>query len=215
MTTLTFPAPAVVPAGEIVATNVSEKEYLAQYAEHFCEWVRGVVIQMTAVSLEHDRLADYLRDVLKTYLTFNPIGRIVGAPFVMRFEESFREPDLQVILNDNPGRLTATAMIGPADLCIEVVSEESSARDYGDKFAEYEKAGVREYWIIDPLRGEARFHRLQDSKRYALIQPDDGGHYGTPLLPRLALHVPSLWQDPLPNIVETVEAVRKMLAEET
>jgi len=36
---------------------------------------------------------------------------------------------------------------GPADLAIEIVSEESRLRDRGEKFAEYEVGGVKEYWI--------------------------------------------------------------------
>jgi hypothetical protein len=71
--------------------------------------------------------------------------------------------------------------------------------DYGDKFAEYEKAGVKEYWIIDPLRQDARFYRLHESNLYTHIQPDESGHYRSPLLPSLVLHVETLWQEPQPD----------------
>ncbi len=40
--------------------------------------------------------------------------------------------------------------IGMADLVIEVVSDDSVARDRADKFYEYQTAGIQEYWIIDP-----------------------------------------------------------------
>ena len=113
-----------------------------------------------------------------------------------------------MILTSNPGQLTETAMIGPADLCIEVVSPESATRDYGNKFVEYEKAGVREYWIIDPIRQRCDFNRLDNTGVFAVAQPDDTGHYRTPLLPRLALHVPTLWQERLPGVSATAQAVR-------
>jgi Uma2 family endonuclease len=172
--------------------------------------VKGEVIKLSPVSDEHDLLAIYLRIVFDTYFSFNPIGRAKNASFVMRLEESYHEPDIQVILDTNPGEFTKTGMLGPADICIEVVSPESVARDYGKKFEEYEKAGVREYWIIDPLRQECRFHRLQESKLYALIAPDTDGFYRTPLLPKLALHVPTLWAAELPNPIEIVRAVEAM-----
>ena len=53
-------------------------------------------------------------------------------------------------------------MLGAADLCVEVVSPESVTRDCREKLTEYEQAGVREYWLIDPFRTQARFHRLTD-----------------------------------------------------
>jgi Uma2 family endonuclease len=215
MATLTLPVPVTLPAGEIVATGVSAEDYMTLYAETHHEWVEGVVVKMSPVTLQHDTLTIYLRQWLNAYFALNPIGRVVGDPFVMRLDAigRLREPDLQVILNDNPGQLTDTAMIGPADICIEVVSPESVARDYGDKFVEYEKAGVREYWIVDPIRQRCQFNRRSDAGVYAVILPDETDHYHTPLLPKLALHVPTLWQEPLPDVISIVQAVQAMLAD--
>jgi Uma2 family endonuclease len=216
MATLTIPAPVVLPAGEIVAVDVSAEAYLALYAETHHEWVEGVVVKMSPVTLQHDSLTIYLRQWLNAYFALNPIGRVVGDPFVMRMDAigRFREPDLQIILNDNPGQLTDTVMIGPADICIEVVSPESVARDYGDKFVEYEKAGVREYWIIDPVRQRCDFNRRSEAGFYAEIVPGDTGRYHTPLLPKLALHVPTLWQGQLPDLFAIGRAVQEMVKTE-
>lgn len=109
--------------------------------------------------------------------------------------------------------MTDTATLGPADICIEVVSPASAARDYGDKFTEYERAGVREYWIVDPLRQRCGFNRLSEAGVYAAVLPDQAGNYHTPLLPGLALHVPTLWQGDLPGILEIVRSVQAMLGE--
>jgi Uma2 family endonuclease len=216
MTTLTIPVPATLAAGEIVAAGVSAEDYLAQYAETFHEWVEGVVIKMSPVTRQHDALCSYLRVLFAAYFELKPIGRVLGEPFVMRLDaiQRMREPDLQIILNDNPGELTDTVMIGPADICIEVVSAESVERDYGAKFNEYEKAGVREYWIIDPLRRRCDFNRRSEDGVYVKMEPDDTGHFRTPLLPKLVLHVPTLWQSELPGVIATGQAVQQMLAAE-
>ncbi len=214
MATLTFTAPTTLPAGEIIAAGVSVDEYLAQYAETFHEWAEGVVIKMSPVSAQHTLLTQYLIQWLNAYFSLKPIGRVFNAPFVMRLDTvgRVREPDLQIILNDNPGQLTDTGMIGPADICIEVVSPESVERDYGAKFSEYEKAGVREYWVIDPLRQRCDFNRRSESGIYIEMEPDDGGTYRTPLLPKLALHVPTLWREPLPDLLAIVQAVQAMFS---
>lgn len=199
--------------GEIVATHVSEAEYMATYAADFHEWVEGVVIKMSPVTDQHDELTNYLRRLMDTYFALRPIGRAKNAPYVMKASEAARrrEPDLQVILNTNTGELTPTAMLGPADICIEVVSEGSEEMDYGTKFVEYQHAGVQEYWLFDQLRQEYRFFRLNKSKLYISQPLDENGYYETPLLPDLKIHVPTLWQSPLPDPIATVTAVQTML----
>lgn len=207
MTTIEATAPGVI---------VTADEYMELFAGDFYEWVKGQVIKMHPITGTHDDLGFYLRMLLFTYFTMNPIGITRSAPFVLRMDaiDARREPDIQVILKSNPGTLTETAMIGPADICIEIVSPESVARDYGDKFQEYEQAGVPEYWIIDPIRKAHRFFRLNEEGVYIAYEPDANGFYRTPLLPKLTLHVPTLWQSPLPDILAIVESVRKMMLEE-
>lgn len=196
--------------------RISAEEYMEQYAHDHYEWVRGEVTKMTPVSYTHDALAKYLLILLESYLSLRSVGVVLREPFVMRLDdvEARREPDLQVILEGNPGELTDTAMIGPADICVEIVSPESVARDYGQKFAEYEKAGVKEYWLIDPTRKTALFYRLNEEGIYKLVATDEDNNYQTPLLPELRLHVLTLWQEKLPNVITIVEAVQGMLKAE-
>lgn len=195
-------------------TLVSAEYYMEHFAANYYEWVNGRLIKISPVTKIHHNLTAYLYVLLETYVSLKDIGEVLIAPFVLRLDESgsYREPDLQVVLNDNPGVMTDTAMIGAANICIEIVSPESVKRDYGDKFAEYEKAGVKEYWIFDPLRKTTRFLRLNEEKVYIDIPPDGEGNYRTPLLPGLIVHVPTLWQDPLPNPAQIVDAVRAMLS---
>ncbi|MCC6804840.1 MAG: Uma2 family endonuclease, partial [Anaerolineae bacterium] len=88
------------PSGEIVATGVSEEEYLEKYAAHFCEWVDGMVIRMAPATGKHDELLRFGARLLEAYFEANPIGLIRQAPFLMRLETGVnREPDLLVILN--------------------------------------------------------------------------------------------------------------------
>ena len=188
--------------------RVTEHDYLEKYAEHHYEWVQGQLVKAAPITFIHYQLTFYIRVLIDAYLSLSRIGRIIGNPFVMRLDDSFRHPDLQVILNDNPGEFTRTAMIGAADICVEVVSPSSVSTDYGAKFEEYEKGGVREYWLIDPIRQTCYFHRLTDEALYKAQQ--QVVDYTTPLLPHFILHVPTLWQEDLPGIMETVEAVKAM-----
>jgi Uma2 family endonuclease len=202
--------------GAVIAQNVSEADYLEHYAALHCEWVEGTVIQMSPVTEEHDLTHSYLRTLLDTYFALRPIGTVRSAPFVMKplpQNRRWREPDLQIILAANRARLTATAMEGPADICIEILSEATEAVDRGDKFVEYQQAGVQEYWLLDHRRRAAHFHVLNADHLYVRHTADSAGHYQTPLLPGFHLDVPLLWQTPLPNPLQIVAAVQSMLAD--
>lgn len=74
----------------------------------------------------------------------------------MKLAQSGREPDLLFISNETAQRLTERKLEGAADLVIEIIFPESVRRDRYEKFDEYEEAGVREYWIIDPRPGKQR-----------------------------------------------------------
>jgi len=201
-----------------VTTGISWDDYMQRYAADHYEWRDGKVFKMSPVHEKHDILSRYLSNLIEAYLTLNPIGKIREEPFVMRLnlgkeKKAAREPDIQVILGDNLDNLTDTYMDGPADICMEIISPESVDRDYSTKFDEYQKAGVPEYWIIDPLNTKTTFYRLDEQGKYqqqALVNDA----YTTPKLPKLTLHVPTLWQDPTPGIIQVVEHVKQMLAED-
>lgn len=200
--------------GGVIATGVSLEDYMVHYAADHCEWVAGTVIRLSPAELRHNQLLYYLYQFFEAYFELRAIGEVVGQPFVLRlpaFPNRRREPDLMVILESNPHTLTNTYMDGPADIVIEIVSEESAKRDHGEKFIEYEQGGVPEYWIIDPIRSEARFYRLIE-QHFKRQEPDSEGNYTTPALPGLRVHVATLWQEKLPGPADISAPVRAMLA---
>ncbi len=198
----------------VIALDVSLDEYMEVYAAQHCEWVEGVVIKVSPSKLEHVRLIQYFVMLINAYLEIKPVGTLVVQPFVIRlpeFPRRRREPDLFVVLKSNPNELKDAYMDGAPDLCIEIVSEDSVARDHGDKFYEYQTGRVPEYWVIDPLRKQCRFYRLDDEGRYTRISEDADGNYQAHTLTGLRIHVPTLWQAELPGISKIVQAVHTML----
>src|SRR5262245_5139716 len=175
----------------VVAFNVSLEDYMEYYAADHCEWVEGVVIRVSPSEIKHVKLIYYFHQLFEAYFEQRPIGKIISQPFVMRlpkFPNRRREPDLFVVLNTNQNELKNTYMDGPADICIEIVSEDSVERDHDEKFQEYEQGGVPEYWIVDHLRQEARFYRRNNEGHYEPQAIDAEGNYRTTALPGLVVH---------------------------
>jgi Uma2 family endonuclease len=72
------------------------------------------------------------------------------APTAVRLSEhDVVEPDILVMCD--PGKVRPSHIEGPPDLIVEVLSPETSARDLRPKKALYERSGVREYLVVDPL----------------------------------------------------------------
>jgi len=117
------------------------------------------------------------------------LGRILIPPFQMKLSTrpSGREPDLLFISKENLSNLKHNYLDGPADMVVEIVSPESQSRDRGDKFYEYEEAGVEEYWILDQSRKRAEFYHLEGEGTYKLIEPDENGIHHSKIMEGLWL----------------------------
>jgi Uma2 family endonuclease len=87
---------------------------------------------------------------------------------------------------------------------VEIISPDSRARDRGAKFYEYEQGGVREYWLLDPLRRQAEFYRLGLDGIYRPAPVAEDGIYRSAVLEGLWLRVEWLWQEPLPSLMSVL-----------
>jgi len=173
----------------------------------WAEWVDGEVILLSPVSKRHQSLAGFLVALLSHFTEAKGLGQVLFAPFQMKLSTrpSGREPDLLFIAKEHLDRLKNTYLDGPADLVIEIVSPESQARDRGEKFYEYEKAGVPEYWMLDQLRQQAEFYELGEDGRYQRIEIGDEGIFRSTVIEGLWLKVDWLWQDPLPTLMSVLK----------
>lgn len=162
------------------------------------EWVNGTVEFISPASIPHQMIVAFLVQLLGLFVRERHLGMVLAAPLKMKLEQYGPEPDIVFVAEAHKERWRETYLDGPADLVIEVVSPDSTERDRGRKYVAYEKAGIPEYWLFDPVRKEAYFYRLGEDGRYHAILPE-GGRYTTPLLPGFWLKETWLWDDPLPS----------------
>jgi Uma2 family endonuclease len=132
----------------------TEEDYLAlerQIGNRMIELSDGRLEILPMPDLRHQRIVRVLLFGLDDFVRPLKRGLVVQAPLPVRLGKGkFREPDI--------GYFEAHRIKDPrtppegADLAMEVVSpgHESRERDLVDKRRDYAKAGVREYWIVDP-----------------------------------------------------------------
>jgi Uma2 family endonuclease len=189
--------------------RMTYEEFLAWADEDtWAEWVNGEVLLLTTASDRHQDLADFLTALFRHFVEAHQSGIVRSAPFQMKTGPDLpgREPDLLCIAATHLNRLKHTHLDGPADLVIEIISPESRARDRGEKFYEYEQGGVREYWLLDPIRRRAEFYSLGPDGIYRLLAVDSDGIVRSAVLEGLWLRVEWLWQEPLPPLLRVLQA---------
>jgi len=92
------------------------------------------------------------------------LGKVREAPSDVLLEEhTVVQPDHYVVLRENLGRLKRNGCHGPPDLVVEVLSPGNTAHDLLRKLPLYERAGVREYWVVDPEAERVEVYRREPS----------------------------------------------------
>ena len=160
------------------------------------EWAGGSLVEMSPPpSFDHNDKSLLLAALMRAYAEHHGLGQGVGDNFALHLGETVRVPDAAFFKNSSLDRVKPTHCEGGADLVVEIVSPGSQNQDRGDKFYEYEAAGVEEYWIVDPRRRSAEFYRLTDGL-YAPVLPDAEGRIVSSALAGFALRVAWLWERP-------------------
>ena len=169
------------------------------------EWIDGKVIFMPPISSDNIDLQGLLATVLRTFVDAKGLGLLVTEPYVMKTGPTLpgRSPDIMFVVEKRRSQVKKMELQGPADLVIEIVSPSSRKTDRKDKFREYETGGVREYWIIDPIRKSADFFLLGPDHRYHSIPLDHAGVFRSVVLSGVWLRLQWLWPrlPPVPTIL--------------
>lgn len=155
--------------------RMSEREFVDWAFEHVdAEWVDGEVILMAPANDAHESVDEWLGRLIGEFSEQKGLGILRRNMFV-RFagQRRRRVPDLFFISTARRDRVRPTYVDGAPDLIVEIVSPDSQNRDRREKYLEYSTAGVREYWIIDPMSKTFDAYALR-GRKYVALGAGDG-----------------------------------------
>jgi len=180
----------------------SEEEFEAWCDEDVrAEYVDGEVVIHSPASRSHERLVVFLSTLIQLFADKHNLGTVFGSNFQIRLRPGLRRvPDVAFVSQTRREILQERYIDGAPDLVMEVVSPDSLVRDWREKYLEYQQAGVREYWVIDPQAQKIEVYGLKEAG-YRLMPPEEGKLHSE-VLPGFWLHPEWLWQDPLPNVLD-------------
>jgi Uma2 family endonuclease len=183
------------------------EEYLNLHDDNIAsEWLEGKVLVMAAAAVAHQRIGSFLEKILGIYVETKGLGEVFRSPIAVKINIfAGREPNLFFIKKENLHIVKPTFVQGTPDLMIEIISPESVERDREIKFAEYQNAGVKEYWLIDPNEQNCEFYELADEK-FKLISALNSGVFTSKVIEGFHFKIENLWQMESP----TLEALREL-----
>ena len=129
------------------------------------ELIDGEIYYMASPRTIHQTISGELYFLIKNYIrTNNGKCRIFAAPYDVQIKDDTPTvliPDISVICN--PDKITDKRCVGAPDWVIEIVSPSDPGHDYIRKVGLYMNGGVREYWIVDPMKKVIITYRTTDS----------------------------------------------------
>lgn len=172
----------------------TEEEYLrlTDGTNRMVEFTDGFLEILPMPTDRHQTLLKYLFLALNAFL--DPRGGVVQfAVLRLRLRPGkICEPDLLALLDAEDARREDRFWTG-ADLLAEVVSKDKPSRDLVQKKREYAKAGMPEYWIVNPMQESVIVYRLQGKRyvRHGLFRR--GQRATSALLPGFSVNVTALF----------------------
>lgn len=199
----------LTPMPVVTSAQMTYEEFLREYDGQYAEYVDGEVISGMTVSKTHNKLTQFLSSILQFFIEAKQLGQIFSEPYQMRMnfgeKTKGREPDVFFVANENSHRIHEKYFDGAADLVIEIVSPESVVRDTEDKFEEYETAGVKEYWVINPNRRTGIFYGYDDDGKYKMLPLAADGRFESRVIEGLWVNTNWFWQEDLPKLTDVLK----------
>lgn len=123
---------------------------------------------MAPAAVDHDDVVGWLIALIKLLLALRPTGSVHGPEVLVRLHKIRRRrlPDVAYVSSERRSIVENTEIVGPPDMIIEVVSPDSIERDWFEKYSDYERAGVHEYWAVDRLADRVKCLPLKPRRRH-------------------------------------------------
>jgi len=128
------------------------EDYLALPYEERWELIDGYLIRMDSPTTEHQIILGNLYTAFRRCIDEHCAScKVLFAPTDVQLDmdnKTIVEPDLIVLCDLQ--KLRKKRIFGAPDLLVEILSPSTHSKDMLWKNSKYQKAGVKEYWMVDP-----------------------------------------------------------------
>lgn len=127
----------------------------------YIELSEGRIIMPPHPTRSHQTALLELYVHLRAFVQERDLGEVQVAPLPVRlWSGKIREPDIFFLSQKHSDR-AGEQVYGIPDLVVEVLSSGTEHVDRGEKLFEYARAGIEEYWLIDPEKQRIEVYVLK------------------------------------------------------
>ena len=145
---------------------------------------------------EHQGFLFVLTLALGNFVVEHNLGRIYFSPIgVVLSDDDVLQPDLIFISTERLNIITGNYVQGAPDLVVEVLSPSTARRDRTVKREIYERAGVREYWLVDIRNASIEVNAASDAGFVTVGVYGEGDTLVSPLLPGFSMDVSGTFEN--------------------
>lgn len=171
------------------------EDYLALPDDRRYELIEGEICMVPSPGFAHQAVIRNLAFALWEYIRLQDLGVVLQAPMdVVLSSHDVVQPDILFISRQRRQIIADTAVQGPPDLVVEVVSPSNRERDVIVKKSLYARHGIQEYWIVEPDTRTMELLKLVGTSYQSLGLFGQEDVIETPLLPGLRLPVASIFE---------------------
>lgn len=140
----------------------TEEDYFSlPDTNRYLELSEGRLIMPPHPTRSHQVAVEELYVRLRAFVQERGLGEVHVAPLPVRlWPGKIWEPDVFFISKEHEGRI-GERVCGVPDLIVEITSSSTLKTDRMEKFHEYAKAGVTEYWLVDPQERAVEVYTLR------------------------------------------------------
>ena len=152
-------------------------------SEEFLDWLRpgvradlihGQLFMHSPANIYHGRQLNTLDYLLRGYIDAKQAGELFRESIAVQFDgRDVFLPDLCYFNPEQVSRLVPAYVPFAPTMVVEALSQRTARRDTGIKFAAYERHGVQEYWIIDPIEEDHRFFVREENLLVEFAKRED------------------------------------------
>jgi Uma2 family endonuclease len=156
---------------ESTPTRIKASEYyqLPAYEQHeLIQLINGEVIIGMPPTLKHQTIVGEILFLLMT-IARKVGGKAFTSPVEVYLDENnVYEPDVVFVAPENLSitQQDEKRIIGAPNLVVEVLSPSTARFDRQEKYHAYERHGVDEYWIVDPVHETIEVWRMGEGKQF-------------------------------------------------
>jgi len=140
------------------------------------EILNNKIVMLASPNTNHNVIKLNIARIFSNFLRGKTCKAFIEGTDVFLTENDIVIPDVLILCDRSKWK--RNGIHGAPDLIVEVLSHSTEENDRGYKKELYQKAGVKEYWIVDSVRQSIEIYLLEEnmyrlSGIYRMPSPDD------------------------------------------